>query len=184
MKEHTTQSGHTIKLYDNLLNYHERCGLFEQIRQIPFMISTGFDTLLTDQKASFLIKSLWTEESLKSFGLFSLPGMKVVTDQLKDYEFSRAWMNLATPIDRLRYHSDSRTDGFISVLYYLNVSWNINWHCPTVWRTNDLSDIEFVSDFVPGRVVMFDSIIPHVGTQPPLEADQYRLTLNTVWKRK
>lgn len=183
MIEHVTKTGHKIQVLDNLFTFGDRSRMFADMRNIPFQFWSAYDTLLTDQSSSFIIKSVWSKEHFNHFGILSLPGSEPLKEMLKGYEFHRAWLNLQTPLDKLRYHSDMSGPGFKSMLYYVNLHWDKEWHCPTVFRTEDLSDIEFVSDFVPGRVVFFDSQIPHKATQAPLESQQYRFTLNSVWRK-
>jgi hypothetical protein len=182
--KHITKSGKVIEVWDNLFSFAERSKMFAQMRDIPFQFWSAYDTLITDQSSSFIIKSPWKKEDLYNFGIFDLPGADPLINIFKEYHFHRAWVNLQTPIDRLRYHSDMFDPGYKSMLFYLNLHWDQEWHAPTVFRSDDLSEVEFISDFVPGRVVVFDSNIPHKATQAPLESQQYRFTLNSVWKKK
>lgn len=181
--KHQTKSGKTIEVWDNLFTFAERSKMFASMRDIPFQFWSAYDTLITDQASSFIIKSVWRKEDFYNFDIFSSPGAEPLVSIFKNYSFQRAWVNLQTPIDKLRYHSDMVEPNCKSMLIYLNLNWNKEWHSPTVFRSDDLSETEFISDFVPGRVVVFDSDIPHKATQAPLESQQYRFTLNSVWKK-
>lgn len=185
IQEHTTTSNQTIKIFDDLFTYGERSEMFAMMRDIPFQFWSAYDTLITDQSSSFIIKSMWRpEDFFYKFKMFDCPGANVLKEELKDYKLHRTWVNLYTPLDQLRYHSDMFKPGYKSMLYYVNLHWEPEWDSPTIWRNQDLSEIEFVSPFIPGRVVLFDSDIPHKATHAPLEARQYRFTLNTVWEPK
>jgi hypothetical protein len=184
MKEHITKSGKKIQVWDNQFSFAERSALFAKVREIPFQFWSAYDTLLTDQASNFIVKSAWTKSNYFNFGFMDLPGAEPLRQELKEYQWHRAWVNLGTPIDRLRFHSDMFEPGYKSILYYINLHWNPEWHAPTVFKNNDLTETEYVSDFVPGRIVMFDSEIPHKGTHAPMDAYQYRFTLNSVWKKK
>lgn len=182
MKEITTSNGKSIKVFDDLFSYRERCNMFAMMRKIPFQFWAAYDTLLTDQESSFIVKSAWDNEHFYNFGILDLPGAEPIRDVLKDYLLERSWVNLGTPIDRTRYHSDSSRPGCISMLFYLNVHWDKEWDAPTIFRSDDLEDIEYTSEYKPGRVVLFDSDIPHKATHAPMEAKQFRFTLNTLWR--
>lgn len=181
-KKHITASGKTIEIWDNLFSFGERSKMFALMRDIPFQFWSAYDTLLSDQTSSFIIKSVWSEEIFNRVGALSSPNSLPLRESLNRAKFQRAWVNLQTPLDKLRFHSDMTDPGCKSMLYYINLNWNKEWHSPTIFQSDNLMSTEFVSDFIPGRVVIFDSEIPHKATQAPLESQQYRFTLNSVWK--
>jgi hypothetical protein len=183
-KKYITSTGKTIEVWDDLFSFGQRSKLFALMRDVPFHFWSAYDTLLSDQSSSFIIKSMWPEEVFNQIDMLSLQGAEPLREKLKNSKFQRAWVNLQTPLDRLRFHADMPDPGYKSMLYYVNLNWNKEWHAPTVFQSDDLTTTEFISEFVPGRVVIFDSDIPHKATQAPLESNQYRFTLNSVWKVK
>jgi glutamate synthase domain-containing protein 1 len=47
--------------------------------------------------------------------------------------------------------------------------------------TRDLKNIEYVSEFVPGRIVIFDADIPHKATTQSPNSPTFRFTINSMW---
>jgi hypothetical protein len=182
MKEITLSNNKKIKVFDELFTYRDRCNMFSLMRKIPFNFWAAYDTLITDQESSFIIKSAWDNEHFGHFGLMQLPEAEPLRKELHGYALHRSWVNLGTPIDRLRYHSDSTKPGERSMLYYLNVHWDINWDAPTLFSNEQMTEVEYACSFRPGRVVIFDSDVPHKATHAPAEAKQFRFTLNSTWR--
>jgi hypothetical protein len=84
-------------------------------------------------------------------------------------------MNLCTTSDKYFYHTDGKP-GDLTLLYYANVEWDINWEGETPFASDDLKHIEYASPYTPGRVIIFDASIPHKSTQPLPGAPYYRFT--------
>ena len=59
MKEITTSNNKSIKVYDDLFTYRERCNMFAMMRKIPFQFWAAYDTLITDQESSFIVKYVY-----------------------------------------------------------------------------------------------------------------------------
>ena len=56
----------------------------------------------------------------------------------------------------------------------------MEWDGGTVFRTDDLSEVEYLSDYKPGRMILFDSSIPHKIYSSSYNAHPYRFTVNTL----
>ena len=50
-----------------------------------------------------------------------------------------------------------------------------------MFRDQERENLEFVSDFVPGRVILFDGDIPHKAASQSLDAPPFRFTINSMW---
>lgn len=175
MIEHITKSGKRICVWDNFFTLDNRSHILRSLMNVGFGLNLATDPLLTEYSAPLQLTCPLNMEQLKqtNFDIGSI---------VSDKHLMRAWANLNTANERTRYHADSSQSNHYSVLYYANLKWDINWDGGTVWRSEDLSEIEFISDYVPGRLVMFDSTIPHKAQQPSLEAAPYRITLNSIWQ--
>ena len=62
------------------------------------------------------------------------------------------------------------------------MKWDLSWDGYTVWATDDLKGIEHVEFPEPGKLVIFDSRIPHKPTAASPEAPSFRYTMNSVWQ--
>jgi hypothetical protein len=91
-------------------------------------------------------------------------------------------VNLGIPTDCHQLHTDiagslTGFDECLSLLYYVNCDWNINWGGETLFYSNDLHNIEYTSIFKPGRIIIFDGAIPHSARPQAVLSTQHRFTL-------
>jgi len=63
-------------------------------------------------------------------------------------------------------HQDNSSEGHFTVLYYANHEWNYNWSGETVFYNEARDEIIRAVYPRPGRIVAFDSRIPHVAREP------------------
>ena len=68
------------------------------------------------------------------------------------------------------------------VLYYANLEWQDHYEGETMFFSSE-GEVEFVSKYVPGRVLIFDGNIPHTIRAPSPAGPQFRLTV-TWFMRK
>lgn len=183
-KRHTTQSGHHIDVYDGLFDLNDRMRIVDEILLKKFEIGDQYDKLAYDNATFNQLLTVLTRNDLAKWGIYDClmkaPELWEMV-QAKGLEFRRGWCNLGTSLNTYRFHTDAHVEGCKTFLYYASLEWNINWDGYTVFRTPDLSEIEFVSEYKPGRLVVFDSIIPHKATAIPPEANQWRFIVNQVW---
>jgi hypothetical protein len=95
----------------------------------------------------------------------------------KNYKLDSASVNISTPADLYHVHTDTHTVEGITILYYVNMRWPIEWAGETIFLNENGDDYEYVSAYKPGRVLMFDATIPHVIRPPVMKADTLRMTL-------
>jgi hypothetical protein len=67
------------------------------------------------------------------------------------------------------------------MLFYPNLKWDPDWDGQTIFKTPDLKDIEYCSEYVPGRIVLFHSRMPHKAVHPNYEAVGFRTIINAVF---
>jgi hypothetical protein len=180
MREIRTASNKVIKIYDELFDYHHRVAIMEKIANLYFKFSSSYDRELETQTSSWSCHSNLNPQDVDMFFIFH---SKELQKEFEGYEPIRMWVNAATKDNDFGYHPDDLTPEYKSLLYYANISWDINWDGQTIWRSENLKDIEFISDYVPGRVVVFDSTIPHKPIISNKQAPTFRFTVNTIWKK-
>lgn len=74
-------------------------------------------------------------------------------------------------------HTDTDAPGHKTVLYYCNGYWQPSWHGETLFYTPDRGEIVRAVVPKPGRIVIFDSDIPHAGRDPARTCPVMRVTL-------
>lgn len=87
-----------------------------------------------------------------------------IKKQLKlDLELERAYVNGVTT-DRYGFiHRDSDNSNAWTILYYGNLIWKPNWHGETVFYNDDVSDVTRIVYPRPGRWILFNARLFHVG---------------------
>lgn len=87
-------------------------------------------------------------------------------DPLVRYRIYRSYCNYAAYGDMLFTHTDCRPEeSDLTALWYIAPEWNVEWGGETLFY-NAKMDAEVVVSPRPGRLVIFDGRIPHVGRPP------------------
>jgi hypothetical protein len=92
-------------------------------------------------------------------------------NKLRVYEY---YLNLSTASDIYTYHVDSYSKNSKTMLYYCNLEWEPTWEGETHFSDESMKDVISSCSFIPGRVCLFDSTIPHKSSQPSPNAKFYR----------
>lgn len=182
--EHTTKSGKLIRVWDDLLSHSTILSVYLDLRSWEYPLVFQNDAALQDYSAkfgfgkgidkNFMLSVLNTIQGAESFPIKSY---------LKRCEPTRSWVNIYNgSIDSNRYHTDEDNSEYVSLLYYANPKWDLEWDGGTIFRSENLEDVEYLSDYKPGRFILFDSSIPHKIYQTSSSAHPYRFTVNTIFK--
>jgi hypothetical protein len=104
-------------------------------------------------------------------------------DELKDLTCSRVLRNAYKFGDVIGLHKDLGYD--ITVLIFGNHEWKLNWGSETIFTDTESDDAEIIKSVIPkpGRLVMFDSLIPHTGRVPSPAFPHYRYSLVFNFKK-
>ena len=94
--------------------------------------------------------------------------MAAVTDHApeKRWNMYRSYCNYASFGDMLFTHTDCLPDSEeLTALWYVCTDWDLEWGGETLFFSEN-GDAEFVASPRPGRLVVFDGAIRHVGRPP------------------
>jgi Rps23 Pro-64 3,4-dihydroxylase Tpa1-like proline 4-hydroxylase len=98
------------------------------------------------------------QATMDAAGTFAGPG--------ESFSLYRSYCNYAAFGDMLFIHTDCKPDAReLTALWFIAPKWDPEWGGETLFFNDDL-DAEFVVSPRPGRVVIFDGAIPHVGRPP------------------
>lgn len=93
------------------------------------------------------------------------------------YKIFRQYCNVCFYGDLLLPHRDANPDQTdITALWYLNAQWEREWGGETLFFDEE-ARISHAIEMVPGRLVLFDGCILHVGKTPNRQCYEGRLTL-------
>lgn len=178
---HTTSDGRNIHVFDNVLDHKAQYYFYRYIKNLSYKCN-NVDSA-TDNNTGFIkFRSDITPEQESDMNFFNAIQSAKCLDLIKDYKIHSMYVNLGIPTDYHRLHTDiagslTKVDECLTLLYYVNCEWNINWGGETLFYNNDLSSIEYTSFFKPGRIILFDGSIPHSARPQSFSSNQYRFTL-------
>ncbi len=181
-----TKSGKLLIVYDDLCPVSLINDIFYKLRSQEYPLVPSNDTSLQDfngvngfgkgVNVEFIESILDNIKSPTAFTLKRIVNRSVI---------EKSWINVFNRDNPTnRYHADAHTydSSYLSLLYYANSKWDLEWDGGTVFRTDDLSEVEYLSDYKPGRIILFDSSIPHKIYASSYNAHPYRFTLNTLMR--
>lgn len=112
--------------------------------------------------------------------------MEILDDKITKGEFDiqRMYVNAYNFGDCPTVHSDHDSEGFYTALYYANPQWHVDWAGETLFYNMARDDILRAVYPMPGRIVFFDSRIPHSARPPSRVCDFIRYTIAVKLVRK
>lgn len=147
-----------IHIFDDVFTFAERTRFYSFVTNSRYSIGEYDGVLLENHKTSTLT-SKYSEGDVRAMDFYIPAKVNEVVD-LSDWKPVSAYTNLCRPDDSFHIHTDHHGPMW-TVLYYVNLNWHIEWGGDTYFLKEDLS-IDYVSQFKPGRLVIFDGTIPHL----------------------
>jgi hypothetical protein len=163
-----------IHIFDNVVDYEFQTKMYIYIKNSLFGIN-GYDNSILEERHLTLVSN-YTEQDLYNTG-FIIPEEVVNTVSLKDYAITSIMVNLCKPDDIFHTHIDDITGNGLTLLYYANIKWDLEWGGDTIFLNTQTHDIDYTSQYKPGRFVLFDGSIPHLIRPSTRLATDYRFTL-------
>lgn len=179
---HTTSDGRKIHVFDNLLDYKAQYYFYRYIKNLSYKCN-NVDLAVTASDTRLKLRSdITPEQEEVDMKFFDTIQSKTCLELIENYKIHSMYVNLGIPTDCHQLHTDiagslTAPNECLSLLYYANCDWNINWGGETLFYSNDLHNIEYTSIFKPGRIIIFDGAIPHSARPQSVSASQHRFTL-------
>jgi len=162
-KSITTSCGKFIDIYDNVFTFTQQ-EFFEQ-----FFKTSSYKYLCTISSSSTghlpntFLHSKYTFDDVTKLNFFNVKNIDEILNNYGELKFSTAWANLSLPGTYYQKHTDIGGEfgvKQITLMYYATTTWQDSYGGETFFY-NDSGEKEIVVDYIPGRVVIFDSSIPH-----------------------
>ncbi len=153
----------SIDIYDDLISAELMNALFQSIHQPVYKF--GQKSNVGDE-FGFWIANI-SDETRNS-----VPALRHLWETVEreitqgSYAIERMYVNAYSYGDCPTVHVDHLKDGHFTVLYYANYEWSHNWSGETVFYNDAMDEIIRAVYPKPGRIVAFDSRIPHVAREP------------------
>jgi SM-20-related protein len=174
-----TKSNKQIVIIDNLYNFSEIAGIHKGIIGLNFRIANADEDEVQDIVDKRLVSHI-DYRALTSMKLLDVEKLKFISKYIPEEKFKiyASYVNMGLRGDKHQSHSDYYwANGAKTLLYYANKEWNKNWGGETVFFDDKGEEIEYVTPFIPGRLILFDSDIPHLAKEQSSLGPSYRFTL-------
>lgn len=170
-----------LEVYDDLVPTDLVKQVFESIHQPAYKFGQKSNP---GDAFGFWIAHI-TKETLSSVKpLYRL--MEIIDDNVTkgQFDIQRMYVNAYNFGDCPTVHSDHDAEGFYTALYYANPSWHVDWAGETLFYNTTRDDIIRAVYPAPGRIVFFDSRIPHSARSPSRVCDFIRYTIAVKLAKK
>ena len=173
--------GKRIVVIDDAFSFQEIADIYTHVENKSF-IKCNIDTLLHNTKYADV---KWTSEispddtfiNVVTQRYFAcIPALTENTVQL-----GRQYVNFSTldTVDLIHDDCQYNKPDYYTILQYATFTWQPQWHGETVFYNSNYSEILHSVTFKPGRIVFFDSSIPHSARVPSKIAEYSRYTIAT-----
>jgi SM-20-related protein len=170
---HATISQRSVFVFDGLLDPHHLQELVEQIQQASFARTESARPETAAYKHAVAEFDL---ERVRDLPIYS-PTVQAVASSFDGcYLLFRAYCNATSVGDMLFTHTDCRPEQIVvTALWYLCTQWDVEWGGETLFF-DETGDAVFATTPRPGRLVLFDGAITHVGRPPTAVCPETRFT--------
>lgn len=169
-----------IIVLDDAYNYAEISGFYKSAIEMQYQIYNSSDAECQHQEDHRRLAAR-LDIGCPFMGAIFKPE---VTEYLKKhipqdrFKGERVYMNLGIHSDEHRSHVDQFNVGFgKTVLVYINKKWDVDWGGETAFYDDKREELLYMSQIVPGRILIFDGSIPHSAKPQHFHAQPYRFTL-------
>ena len=120
----------------------------------------------------------WNEEDIKNSKIDAKIRNTKFNDLLSNKTLEEVVINLSTPGETYFEHTHI---GKTVVLYYPNLRWSRQWGGETIFYSPNNKHIEFVSEYEPNKLILFDGKISHTVRPGSYLSPQYRFTISCFY---
>lgn len=166
--------GKDIIIYDNVFSQQELYEIYLHINNRPYVRHNLDDVLYHNKQADVKWSSEITDGEILFDILMSKYSSNIIELQFQNFTIIRSYVNFAAhgTLDLIHDDAPHYKKNHWTLLQYGNFKWDSNWHGETVFYDSNFSEILFSTTMQPGRIVLFDSTIPH-SARPPSKLAQY-----------
>jgi hypothetical protein len=181
MYERINFNNKSIHIFEGLVDYEFQTKVYIYIKNSLFGID-GYDNSILEERHLTLVSN-YTEKDLHNAG-FILPKDITEVISFNDYDITSIIVNLCKPDDIFHTHIDDISGNGLTLLYYANIKWDLEWGGDTLFLNPNTKDIMHTSQYKPGKFVIFDGSIPHLIRPSTRLATDYRFTLAIRFRKK
>ena len=173
------KTGKKIWMYDDVFSFQQMKSFYQQAKNSFYRLRSS-DNEVLEYKEHVNISSQYTDDDVKMMGIYDIIPEEIKTKHHIAYEnMDDTMINLISPDSRFHTHVDNDSIHGRTLLYYMNLEWDVEWGGDTLFLDESGKTIEFYAQFKPGRLVIFDPKIPHLIRPSTQLAPHYRFSLAT-----
>ena len=170
---HAGISKRSVFVFDDLLDQHHLPELVDSVQRAGFARTEAARPETAAYKHAVAEFDL---ERVRDLPIYPPTVRAIASAFAGSYLLYRAYCNAASVGDMLFTHTDCRPDQIaVTALWYLCTHWDVEWGGETLFF-DETGDAVFVTTPRPGRLVLFDGAITHVGRPPTAICPETRLT--------
>lgn len=172
-----------LHVFDDVFEMHYQYDLYRASFDSYFKIIGWGDNSQYNTIKYECAHSQWNPEDVAQHHVIeNLKRHEGIRDWIGDKQPKNCVVNLCRPGEEYSHH----THGFVDdvILIYIHMEWKRNWGGETIFYTRDGKNIDFVSEYVPNRVIAFDASIPHTIRPSTDVSPKYRLTMTVVFNNE
>jgi SM-20-related protein len=173
-RQHSIE-GREVRVYDGLLQMNDIQGLTAALQQGAFTHTESArpDTSAFKHWVLNIPMQSATQLPVYQPTLAAAGGFRTGTE----YRIYRCYCNYASYGDMLFTHTDCPPGaGELTALWFIAPEWNVEWGGETLFFDSSM-DAQVAVSPRPGRLVVFDGSLPHVGRPPNRICFASRFTL-------
>lgn len=148
-----------IKVFDNILSYSENLNLFLHCKNNSYSLNLASSLILSQRNDTLRFSCQLNPNSLMQMNLH--PILKKIANEVgQDLFFYSYYIGYYDKSTCSADHVDAFLDDYITILIYPNSSWEELW-AGDIKFYNEETVFNTSIDFIPGRIIVFDSKIKH-----------------------
>lgn len=174
-----------IEIFDNFLNTEEVGALHKTMKRCLWILEESLPYMeeglfLEGGSGYYRIDFKNTEHNIFHDILDKIQNHPLIQNE---YFLVGAGRNSYKIGDTAGLHQD---EGDLTALVYGNSEWHINWGSETIFTDGLSPNSDIIKSVIPkpGRLVIFDSKIPHTGRPPSASFINHRYSVAYVFKKK
>jgi hypothetical protein len=178
MKQKTIEleNNKLIHVFDDLFTFAEINNFEKFINNSVYKVNGADDSYNAESKSQQIFSN-YSFQDIENMQFIKSHGYEYLQKEFNlDYQKTKQIrVNLTTPSERNYLHHDGLQGK--TLLYYPNSLWKIEWGGHTLFMDENLEDTKYACLYKPGRVVLFDSPIPHMILTPNIMTPVNRYSL-------
>ena len=178
--EYSKDKNLKIYIVDDFFDYSEKFKFYTFALNSQFKFNRGNSNLPEDKVNKYQLASVYNDELLREFGLFKKIKNILSSLSLDNFFIGNSKVNACNSFDVYDYHIDCLNPTSMSILYYLNMTWNSEWEGDTKFSYLNSDEVFYSSNFKPGRIIIFNSCIPHKSSPPSTKAPFTRFSFSST----